>query len=124
MNDERRIYVHRAILELRDEDDPREPGAAVTVALCGAIDHPPPCRWPNNNQEPPLAGGTLTFRTVFVAPPAEEAEVRRLIEDALRAGPWRIASVGPGELDPDEQRIGERMAAGPREWPGRAAKPA
>ena len=79
------------------------------MALCGSWEHDRPCRWPNNNAGV-LDGDELRFRTVFAAPPAEEALVRERIEAGLRDGDWRVLSSGAGELDGDERVLGERIA--------------
>jgi hypothetical protein len=106
------IYVHRAVLELEPGVDERAPGGAVTVALCGSWDHPPPCRWPNNN-EVAVEGGVARFRTVFVAAPEEADEVRARIEVALRSDArWRALEVGAEDLDAGERAIGDQMRAG------------
>jgi len=39
-----------AVLELAAETDPRAPGGAVTVALCGSWEHDGACRWPHNSR--------------------------------------------------------------------------
>lgn len=111
----RATYVHTAELLLRADDDPRAPGGAVTLALCGAYDHDPPCRWPHNNSEPPspdAATGPVAFRTVFAASPHEAPEVRARIETALRSGPWQVLTSGPREPDADERALGARIANG------------
>ncbi len=107
--DRRETYVVRAELALEADTDPRAPGGAVTVALCGSWDHEPPCRWPHNNDQL-LEGTTARFRTVFVAPPEDANEIRARIESALRSDPrWRTRYVAPGNLNPDERALGERL---------------
>ena len=105
---ERQVYVHRAELQLRPEDDPRAPGGAVTTALCGHWEHEPPCRWPHHNSEPTGTGDT-PFRTVFVAAPEDESEVRQRIEIALRSGPWVVLSTQADKADEDEAALGLRL---------------
>lgn len=104
---ERQVFVYWADLELRAEDDPGAPEAAVTIALCGHWEHDPPCRWPHNNNDPTADG---VFRTVFAAVPAEESEVRARVEGALRARPWRVRASGPRDPDADELALGQRIA--------------
>ena len=108
---QRSVYVHRAELKLRTEDDPRAPGGAVTTALCGHWEHEPPCRWPHNNSEPECAGRT-GFRTVFVATREDESEVRQRIESALRSGPWELISTTADQPDEHEAALGERLIRG------------
>ncbi len=102
--------MHAAELVLDERVDRTGPGAAVTIELCGAIDHEGPCRWPNNHD----IDDSVTparFRTVFVCEPDDEPEIRTRIEDALRgAGGWRVTSVGPRALTADEQELGVRLA--------------
>ncbi|MGH2721974.1 MAG: hypothetical protein ACRDJO_10280 [Actinomycetota bacterium] len=82
--DHRQAFVHAAHLALREGADPRAPGGAVTLALCGLWEHPPPCRWPHNNDLDHRAF-PAAFRTVFVAAPGDEGRVRQLIAEALLA---------------------------------------
>src|SRR5690242_6398334 len=102
-------YVHEAELDLPAGFDPRAVGAAVTIALCGSIDHDGPCRWPNNHDT--TADGH--YRVYFVAPPADEAEVRRRVEEALREGDWAVTRSGPRDLRPEEFELLERLAQTP-----------
>ncbi|MEV6205587.1 hypothetical protein [Kitasatospora sp. NPDC051914] len=83
-----RAFVHDAVLALGPGGDPRAPGAAVTVALCGHWEHDPPCPLaPHRTTVEPAAGtGEMYLRVLFAADPADEAEVRARIEDALRSG--------------------------------------
>jgi hypothetical protein len=104
------VFVHRAELELRPDDDPRAPGGAVTVALCGHWEHEAPCRWPHNNSDL-RSTGRVSFRTVFIASLADEPEVRARIESALRSGTWAVLESGPGEPDRDEAAVARRIAA-------------
>ncbi len=39
----RHAFVHEAILTMGAAGDERAPGAAITIALCGRLDHEPPC---------------------------------------------------------------------------------
>jgi hypothetical protein len=110
---ERQPYVHEAELRLEPGADPRAPGGAVTVALCGSSEHEGPCRWPHNNDHV-VSGGATTFRTLFVVRPDEEAEVRELIDAALRGGDgWTLARAGERALEPEEQELADRLAQTP-----------
>ena len=105
----RERYAHEAELELVAGVDPAAVGAQVTVALCGHWEHEGPCRWPHNND---FAGGV--FRTLFVAPPADEAEVRGRIEDALRGDErWSVVSSGGRPVAVEEQGLAGRLAETP-----------
>lgn len=112
--DEHAVFVHWAELELRPEVDLGAPGGAVTTALCGSWEHPPPCRWPHNNSEPD-GPGLVTFRTVFVASADEEPTVRAHIEAALRAGAWRVLVTGSRGPTAEELRLGRRIGGLPEE---------
>jgi len=85
-------FAHAATLWLEPGSDFRAPGGAVTVALCGSWSHGDrPCVWPHHTVVE-QDGAQVMVRTVFRAGPEDEAEVRRLIEHALRDGRF----VGPG----------------------------
>ena len=103
-------FVHEAELQLDGATDPASVGAAVTTALCGHWEHEGPCRWPHNNAID--AGRPIaTFRTLFVAPEAEEAEVRERIEQSLRddAG-WAVVTTRSRLVLGDEQPLAARLA--------------
>jgi hypothetical protein len=105
----RERYAHEAELELGAGIDPAAVGAQVTVALCGHWKHEGPCRWPNNHE---FAGGI--YRTLFVAPPTEEAEVRGRIEAALRGDDrWTVVSSGGRPVAAGEQELADRLAETP-----------
>lgn len=98
----------RAMLALAEGTDPRAPGGAVTVALCGSWEHDPPCRWPHNSDI--VRDGSI--RTIFAAPSDEALEVRGRIEAALRGDArWRVLLLEDGTLTADERALGERLAA-------------
>jgi hypothetical protein len=106
-------YVVEAVLRLDDGTDPGAPGAAVTVELCGSVEHNGGCRWPHNSELRRHVDGR-TFRTIFVAPPAEELEVRARVESALRAGrDWSVVRCGSRALSLDEERLAKRLANTP-----------
>jgi hypothetical protein len=91
-------YVHVARLEMPAAADRRAPGGAITVALCGATDHAPPC---------PLAAHyiglqeddtSVALRILFTTTPSQEEGVRVRIRRALASGtfvgPDGVASAG------------------------------
>jgi len=103
-------YVHQAEVMLAEGTDPAAVGAMVTVALCGHWEHDGPCRWPHHNQ---IDGAQ--FRTVFIATPEDEPEVRRRIRTALHSQPgWRVLSDDGRTLAADEQEVAARLAQAPR----------
>lgn len=131
----RSAYVHAASLRMEYDGDAAAPGAAITSALCGQWEHPPPC---------PLAahhtaaqqddahqhgaqqigeqqdGMPLSLRTVFAAEPEQEGEVRGRIRAALsrgsQTGPdgttslWTLLRDEAGELTAAEHLHAERLA--------------
>jgi hypothetical protein len=105
-----RLHVHEAVISLADGTDPQAVGAAVTAELCGAAEHDGPCRWPHNNAIVRNAEGTV-FRTVFVAPPSEEREVRMRIRSALRSSDqWDVISDRTRSLSGHERVLATQLA--------------
>jgi len=103
-------YVHQADLILAEGTDSATVGAMVTVALCGHWEHEGPCRWPHHNQ---IEGSQ--FRTVFIATPEDEPEVRHRIRTALQRHPgWRVVSDADRALAADEHELAARLAQAPR----------
>ena len=106
----REAFVHEAELELDQRTDPSAVGAAVTTALCGHWQHEGPCRWPHNN-EIRRSGDAFAFRTLFLAAPDEEAQVRGQIDAALRGDPdWEVRSTRVRPVAPSEVTLAERLA--------------
>ena len=98
-------FVHEAAIVLADGADPRAPGGAITVALCGDWEHEAPCRWPHHTDISTVGDGHVV-RTMFTAAPEEEPTVRQRIVQALgsgeQAGPdgtvsrWTVSTAPPG----------------------------
>jgi hypothetical protein len=108
----REAFVHEARLALGEGTDSRAPGGAITVALCGHWEHEGPCRWPHNTSVD-VDGQSGRLRTVFIAPPEEEALVRELIERALRESEgWQISSSGGRPLRNEERPLAGRLTGG------------
>jgi hypothetical protein len=102
--------VHEATLQLEHGTDPRAPGGAVTVALCGHWKHEGACRWPHHTSISGQ-GSERVVRTVFVAARSEAAEVRERIREALAwVGGWRLLQDGPAPLNEDERELARRLA--------------
>lgn len=105
--------MHEAELRLDDGTDPAVPGAAVTTGLCGHWEHDGPCRWPHNN-DIRVEQGSATFRTLFVASPAEEPEVRERIDRILRTAPgWSVLRIGPRSVVAEEEPLARSLAGTP-----------
>ena len=104
------VYVHEADLVLTAGTDPAAVGAMVTVALCGHWQHDGPCRWPHHNR---IDDGH--FRTIFIATPDDESEVRRRIRTALHGEPgWRVVSDDARALAANERDLAAELARAPR----------
>ena len=106
----RRAYVYEADLELVPGADPRAPGGAVTVALCGHWNHDGPCRWPHHSElDADLAPARL--RTVFTCTAAEVDDVYRAIDAAVRsADDWTVRASERRDPRGDEVALGDRLA--------------
>jgi len=114
--------VHGASLLLDRGADPGALGGAVTVALGGAWEYPPPCTWPHHtdvvqrDDDP----GALELRLVFIAGQPQESVVRQQIDAALASGEvtgpdgklsrWRLLKSGPGSLDHAESALAARLS--------------
>jgi hypothetical protein len=118
----RHAFAHNAELVMPATTDDGAPGAAITVALCGHWEHQPPCPLAPHHTRADRDGDTVRIRTLFAAEPAQAEEVRRRIEQALRAGElvppagtgrptarWQLRHSEPGELTEGEQAHAERL---------------
>ena len=116
----REVFAHDAVLTMGADDDPRAPGAAITVALCGHWEHEPPCPLAPHHTAAERGGDEVRLRTLFAVEPAREGEVRDLIRDALTAGSlvggdglksrWSLRSSAPAVVRPDEAEHAGRLA--------------
>ncbi len=114
------FYVHEATLRLDTEADAAAPGAAITVALCGSWEHPPPCPLAAHHTALQQEGQSVRLRTIFAADPRQEAEVRRRIDAALagesQARPdgtlshWALVGTKAAELTMEEHEHAQRIA--------------
>ncbi len=116
----RTAYAHDAVVIVDPGGDPRAPGGAITVALCGHWDHEPPCPLaPHHTDASPAGDGTVRLRVLFGTD--DEERVRSLIAQALTsgrlAGPdgrvttWAVKSSSAGTVRPDEADHAARLAA-------------
>jgi hypothetical protein len=100
---------------------PEALGGAITIALCGHWDHPPPCPLAPHYVASFPAGETVTLRVLFATDPANEQRVRSLIGEALATGQltgpdgrvatWQLRSASPGRIRPDEEDHGAHLIA-------------
>jgi hypothetical protein len=116
----RAVYAHDALLDMSPEGDLAAPGGAITAALCGSWDHPPPCPLaPHHTRALPQADG-VGLRVLFAVEPGGEAEVRDRIDRALAAGfcdgpdggrtSWVLRWSGAGAVAVHERAHAERLA--------------
>jgi hypothetical protein len=92
--------------------DPAAIGAAVTVALCGHWEHPPPCPLAPHHTSAVRDGDLVNVRTLFACEPDQEDLVRQRIDGALRAGATGDVRWVLRGSDSDEVRAAERAHAG------------
>jgi len=113
----RQAFVHDAVLELLEGADERAPGGAVTVALCGALDHEPPCPVAPHHTSVSGRGARRRVRVLFATD--DEPVIRRTIDLALGCGEfegpdgvvsrWVMRSSAPGEVSDDERGYAARL---------------
>ena len=115
----RLAYAHEAVLMMAAGSDDRAPGGAITVALCGALDHDPPCPLAAHHTAAQRYGDELHLRILFAAPPDRCGEIRSKIDAALRAGgfagpdghasAWQTLRTGCATVAPEERPHARRL---------------
>jgi hypothetical protein len=115
----RQAYAHDAVLSMEPNGDIRAPGGAITVALCGSIEHEPPCPLAAHHTRAERDGVDVRLRILFAAEPEDSADVRLGIDRALQAGSfagpdgavtdWRLLRSGPADIAADEQDHAGRL---------------
>ena len=115
----RDAYAQDAFVTMGPDGDIRAPGGAITVALCGRIDHDPPCPVAPHHTAAERDGDAVRLRILFATEPSRAAEVRSGIEGALRAGTfdgpdggtttWQLRSSAPAAIAPEERDHAERL---------------
>lgn len=100
---------------------PNAAGGAITKALCGGWDHPPPCPLAPHYTTNTSTGETVTLRVLFATEPANEERVRSLIGEALATGQltgpdggvatWQLRSATPGDIRADEADLAADLIA-------------
>jgi hypothetical protein len=103
----RQAYAHTAVVA--SDGDDRAPGAAVTVALCGHWEHPPPCPLAPHHTAVTREGDMIRLRVLFVTEPDHVDEVRRRIDEALAAGDWRLIESGCARIETGEREHARRL---------------
>jgi hypothetical protein len=105
----RQAYAHHATLVLDPDTDPGAPGAAITVALCGTIEHEPPCPLAAHHTGVTPDGPELHLRILFATDPNRVDEARGRIDAALADGAWRLVESGCARLDTSERAHARRL---------------
>jgi hypothetical protein len=117
----RKAFVHDAVVAMQPGGSPEALGGAITIALCGGWDHPPPCPLAPHYVTNFSADETVTLRVLFATEPANEQHVRSLIAEALATGQltgpdggvatWQLRSASPGSIRADEGEIADHLIA-------------
>jgi hypothetical protein len=115
----RQAYAHDAILIMNQDGDTRAPGGAITVELCGRIDHEPPCPLAAHHTHAERAGHEVRLRILFATEPDRSGDVRIGIDRALRAGTfvgpdgttttWRLRESRPATVTTAERDHAARL---------------
>jgi hypothetical protein len=97
-------------LRLAPGTDPRAPGGAVTVALCGHWDHEGPCRWPHHSRIDDDSD-PARLCTVAVVPTDEWDDVTARIETELRRDDrWTVLAFTARDIGPEEHTLAEHLS--------------
>jgi hypothetical protein len=117
----RATFAHDAVLDMDLDADLAAPGGAVTLALCGAFVHPPPCPVAPHHTRVDRNDDGVAVRVLFAAEPAAEATVRARVDGALAGGVcegpdgthtrWTLRSSVPGVVTEEERDHAARLAA-------------
>jgi len=115
----RQAYAHQAVLVLTAGGDDRAPGGAITVALCGQLEHDPPCPLAAHHTAADQHDDGLHLRVLFATAPDRADEVRDKIDAALAAGDfagpdgrisrWQLVRAGCTDVLPDERPHARRL---------------
>lgn len=115
----RAAFAHDATLTITSGGDDRAPGAAITVALCGRLEHEPPCPLAAHHTAAERRDGRLHLRVLFATAPDRVDEVRDKIDEALGAGTfrgpdgepsrWQLVRAGCTEVSTGERPHARRL---------------
>jgi hypothetical protein len=115
----RAAFAHDAVVDMADDADLTGPGGAVTLALCGSFEHPPPCPLAPHHTRSDRRDDAVAVRVLFAAEPADEAVVRERIDAALAAGfcdgpdgvrtHWTLRDSGPAAVTDAERAHAARL---------------
>lgn len=93
----RQPFAHDVVLSMDADADTAAPGAAITVALCGHLEHEPPCPVAPHHTAARREGDDVHLRILFASEPERESEVRASIDEALAAR-WQVRDSGAGAV--------------------------
>jgi hypothetical protein len=112
-------FAHDALLDMEPGADLAAPGGAVTLAVCGACDHPPPCPVAPHHTRADRRADGVAVRVLFATEEAREPEVRGWISEALAAGfcdgpdgirtHWTLRSSAPAAVTEPERVHAARL---------------
>jgi hypothetical protein len=119
----REALAVEAEVELGEGADPRALGGAVTVALCGALEHPGPCPLAPHRTSTESAGGTVRARVVLAVAPERRDEAVERVRGALATGRvvdpagveqrWRLLGCRSAPLRESERALAARLVSAP-----------
>ena len=117
----RKAFAHDAVVAMRHDDSPNALGGAITKALCGGWDHPPPCPLAPHYVTNVAEGETIMLRVLFATEPSNEQRVRSMIGAALATGEltvpdggvarWELLSASAGTVRADESDVAADLIA-------------
>jgi hypothetical protein len=115
----RAAFAHDALLDMPPGADLAAPGGAVTLALCGSCDHPPPCPLAPHATRADRRADGVAVRVLFATETDLEAEIHDRIDRALAAGfcdgpdgtrsRWTVRSSAPGAVTESERAHAARL---------------
>jgi hypothetical protein len=116
----KQAFAHAAVVELSPGADERALGGVVTEALCGALDHEPPCPVAPHHTSVAGRGTRRRVRVLFATD--DEAVVRRTIDAALGTGSfegpdgrthhWTLRSSSRDEISDSEAAHAAQLVLG------------
>lgn len=115
----RELFAHEAMLTMAEGEDEGAPGAAITMALCGRLEHEPPCPLAAHHTSVERQGEHVRLRVLLATEPRLASEVRERIDDALRRGStqgpdgadvaWHLEASTASAPEPHESDHGRRL---------------
>lgn len=120
----RLAHAYEAVLVMEDGGDARAAGGAITVALCGALEHEPPCPLAAHHTAAVVKDGETHLRVLFAAAPGRVHQIHGLIDEALETGAftgpdgmvtrWELVRAGCVRVAPEDRDHARRLLHAPR----------